>query len=67
MWAKRLACYRTMGDAYIIYDTVVKAEGDAVMVARFETVTQAHGDPSLYWKIRRRYELTQQSLLNLYD
>ena len=52
--SKALTCYRTMGNAHIVYDTLVNTPGDVIMVARFETLTHVQWAGSGYWRVRRK-------------
>ena len=43
-----------MGNAHIVYDTLVNTPGDVIMIARFETLTHVQWAGSEYWRVRRK-------------
>lgn len=63
LYAKALTCYKVMGDANIIFDTVVNTPGDVIMVARFESLTHVTFTGKAYWTARAR--LASGSLFQL--
>eukprot|EP00042_Codosiga_hollandica_P044273 m.432655 g.432655 ORF g.432655 m.432655 type:complete len:405 (+) comp56752_c0_seq3:71-1285(+) len=52
IWAKKLSCYGTMGEAYQIFDNIVKSEAESVCIARFETLTHTDSYGFDYWRLR---------------
>jgi len=52
--ASHLTCYKALGDATVMVDVLRNATGEAIMIARFETLLHKGFGNDNFWRIRRR-------------